>query len=387
MEINGQLDKTLLKELLSKLQGDSTYSSGRIIGSMCTRPHAIARKVYVKFLEKNLGDSGLFPAVAELETETIKMLGSLLSNPKASGHIVTGGTEANLLALWAAKKLAKKPKGEVIVPASAHFSFDKVADILSIKLVKVKLNDQFQVNVESVRKAVNPRTIAVVGVAGTTGLGVVDPIDELSEIALDKNLYLHVDGAFGGFVLPFLNEMGYLTPSFDFSLQGVSSVTVDPHKMGLAPIPAGGIIYRNESLKKMVSWDVSYLSGGETEQGTLVGTRSGASAIAVWTVMKHLGREGYAKVVKKCMHLTFKLAEEIPKIHGLEIVTRPTMNIVGIQTTDFDIKVVAEKLRLKKWAVALFPKHIRIVVMPHVKKHHIDELLQDLNTIVNELRV
>lgn len=387
MEINGQPDTTLLKELQSRLQGDFTYSSGRIIGSMCTRPHDIARKVYVKFLEKNLGDSGLFPAVAELETETVKMLGLLLSNPNASGHIVTGGTEANLLALWAAKKLAKKPKGEVIVPASAHFSFDKVADILSIKLVKVKLNDQFQINVESVRKAVNPRTIAVVGVAGTTGLGVVDPIDELSEIALNKNLFLHVDGAFGGFVLPFLKEMGYPTPNFDFSLRGVSSVTVDPHKMGLAAIPAGGIIYRNESLKKMVSWDVSYLSGGETEQGTFVGTRSGASAIAVWAVMKHLGREGYAKVVKKCMHLTFKLAEEIPKIHGLEIVTRPTMNIVGIRTTDFDIKVVAEKLRLRKWAVALFPKHIRIVIMPHVEKHHIDELLQDLNTIVNELRV
>jgi len=387
MEINGQPDKTLLKELQSRLQGDFTYSSGRIIGSMCTPPHGMARKVYVKFLEKNLGDSGLFPAVAELETETIKMLGSLLSNPNASGHVVTGGTEANLLALWAAKKLGKKPRGEVIVPASAHFSFDKVADILSIKLVKVKLNDQFQVNVESVRKAVNPRTIAIVGVAGTTGLGVVDPIDELSEIALNKNLYLHVDGAFGGFVLPFLKEMGYPTPNFDFSLQGVSSVTVDPHKMGLAAIPAGGIIYRNESLKKAVSWDVSYLSGGETEQGTFVGTRSGASAIAVWAVMKHLGREGYIRVVKECMHLTFKLAEEIPKIHGLEIVTKPTMNIIGVRTTDFDIKEVAEKLRLRKWAVALFPKHIRIVVMPHVKKQHIDELLQDLNAIVNELRV
>jgi tyrosine decarboxylase/aspartate 1-decarboxylase len=387
MQTNGQPDKTLLKELQLRLEGDFTYSSGRIVGSMCTAPHPIARKAYVKFLEKNLGDSGLFPAVAELETETIKMLGTLLSNPNASGHILTGGTEANLLALWTAKKLSKKDRGEVIVPVSAHFSFDKVADILSLKLIKVELNEHFQVNVEAVKKAVNPRTIAIVGVAGTTGLGMVDPIDELSEIALEKNLYLHVDGAFGGFVLPFLKEIGYHIPNFDFSVQGVSSITVDPHKMGLAAIPAGGIIYKTEDLKKTVSWDVAYLSGGETEQATLAGTRSGASAIAVWAVMKHLGRQGYMKVVRKCMNLTFKLAEEIPKIHGLDIVTKPTMNIIGIRTINRDVQKIAKKLRLRKWAIALFPQHIRIVVMPHVKKQHIDELLQDLSGIVNESRV
>ncbi len=350
------------------------------------RPHPLAKKTYARFLEKNLGDSGLFPATAEVEKETVKMLGTILSNPEASGHIVTGGTEANIVAMWAARRLARKSACEVIAPASAHCSFDKAADLLGLKIIKARLNDRFQVDVEAVKKAVSSKTIAIVGIAGTTGLGVVDPVSELSEIALENNLYLHVDAAFGGFVLPFLRDLGYSVPDFDFSVPGVCSITVDAHKMGMAPIPAGGLLFRNEKLRKTVSCDIPYLAGGETEHATIVGTRSGASAIAVWAVMNHLGREGYRKIIKKCMRLTLKLAEEIPKISGLNVTTWPTMNIVGLKSDSFSVRRLAEELRLRKWAVALFPKHIRIVVMPHVEESHVERFLQDLNTITNQLR-
>jgi len=386
MQTKGISEKTLLKKLESRLREDFTYDSGRIIGSMCTAPHPLAKKIYARFLEKNLGDSGLFPAVAELERETVKMLGTLLSNSEPSGNIVTGGTEANVLALWSARALSNKINPEVIVPASAHCSFDKAADMLGLKIVKVRLNDRCEVDVESIRKALNPNTIAIVGIAGTTELGVVDSIEELSEIALKKNLYLHVDAAFGGFVLPFLKDLGYNVPSYDFAVPGVCSVTVDPHKMGLAPIPAGGILFRNESYRKAVSYNISYLSGGEIDQATLVGTRSGASAVAVWAVMMHLGREGYRKIVKNCMRLTLKLAEEIPNIRGLSVAREPMMNVVGLKSDAVDVRKLAEQLRLRRWAVSLFPRHIRIVVMPHVHESHVDQFLQDLSNIVNKLR-
>ncbi|MCW3994336.1 MAG: tyrosine decarboxylase MfnA [Candidatus Bathyarchaeota archaeon] len=385
MENEGLPQTSVLKELESRLNRDFTYSSGRIIGSMCTCPHPLARKVYTRFLDRNLGDSGLSPALVKLEKKTVHMLGTLLSNPKASGHIVTGGTEANTLALWAAKKLSKKNHCEVIVPASAHYSFNKAADLLSLKIVRVGLNSRFQVDTKAVEKAVNSSTIAIVGVAGTTGLGVVDPISELSEIAVKKDLYLHVDAAFGGFVLPFLKELGFSVPDFDFSLPGVCSITIDPHKMGLAPIPAGGILFRNERLRKAVAWNVSYLAGGKSEQTTFVGTRSGASVIAVWALLKHLGTEGYKRIVRSCVRLTWKLAVEIQKINGLDVMTEPTMNIVGIKSEVFDIRRIARELRLRKWAVSLFPNHIRIVVMPHVRKLHIEEFLEDLKDIVNKL--
>lgn len=385
MQDEGLPQNSVLEELESRLRNDFTYSSGRVIGSMCSFPHPLARKAYALFLDRNLGDSGLFPAVVKLEEETVRMLGKLLANPKASGHIVTGGTEANILALWAARRLAEKKNCEVIVPASAHCSFDKAGDLLGVKIVKVGLNSRFQVDTEALQKKVNSNTAAIVGIAGTTGLGVVDSISDLSQIALENGLYLHVDAAFGGFVLPFLKEMGLTVPDFDFSLRGVCSITIDPHKMGLAPIPAGGILFRNRKLRDAVAWNVSYMAGGETEQATLAGTRSGASVVAVWSLLKHLGKEGYRKIVMQCMRLTLNLAEEIREIEGLDIATEPTMNIVGIQSKVFSIRHLARELRLRRWAVSFFPNHIRIVVMPHVQKQHIEEFLSDLKDITNRL--
>ena len=381
------LPKTLvLQQLKSRLKEDCTYDSGKILGSMCTEPHAFARQVYMKFLEKNLGDPGLFPASAELEKEAIQLLGSLLSNPNARGHFVSGGTEANIMALWAARNLSKEKRNEVIVPFSAHHSFDKAADLLGLKLIKMKLNERFQVDIVTVKEAISSRTLAIVGIAGTTDLGVVDPIPELSEIAVEHGLYFHVDAAFGGFVLPFFKELGYAYFDFDFKLSGVCSITVDPHKMGLAPIPAGGILFRNETIMKSVSVEVPYLAGGNTEQSTIVGTRSGASAVAVWALLTHFGREGYKAVVERCMNLTWKLAEGIEEMDRVRLVTKPVMNIVGIKSNDIDIHLLTQKLRERGWAVSLFPNHIRIAVMPHIKLLHVQSFLKDLRKIVREIK-
>ena len=118
MPEKGLPQNKILKMIEMKLQSDLIYSSGKILSSMCTNPHSFAKEIYRMYLEKNLGDPTLFPASAELEHEAIQMLGSLLSNPRVSGSIVSGGTEANIIALWTARNLAKKDGGELIVPVS-----------------------------------------------------------------------------------------------------------------------------------------------------------------------------------------------------------------------------------------------------------------------------
>lgn len=376
----------ILRELKTRLGRDFTYDSGRILGSMCTSPHALAKQAYTKFFEKNLGDPGLFPASAEIEREAVQMLGSLLSHPKAVGHIVSGGTEANILAMWMARNLHNNRCNEIVAPESVHLSFEKAADLLNLKLVKVKLDDNFRMDSVDASRKISDKTCALVGVAGTTGLGVVDPIAELSELALSHNVTLHVDAAFGGFVLPFLRELGYHLPDFDFRLPGVSSMTTDAHKMGLAPIPAGGILFREASMMKAVGKRVSYLAGGETEQTTLVGTRPGASCLAVWALLRYMGREGYRSMVRRCMQNTLQLAKGIEQIDGLRLVTRPTLNIVGIKSEGPSTELLAQTLRRRGWAVALFPSHIRIVVMPHVTAAHIDVFLEDLNDAMKKLK-
>lgn len=376
----------ILKQLKDRLQKDFTHDSGRILGSMCAYPHTFGTQVYARFLEKNLGDPGLFPATAEIEQEAIQMLGSLLSHPKAVGHVVSGGTEANIMAMWAARNLRNNNRREIVAPESVHLSFEKAADLLNLKLIKVKLDGDFRMDLDDAERKISNRTCAVVAVAGTTGLGVVDPIAELSEMALSHNVTLHVDAAFGGFVLPFLNELGFNAPDFDFKLPGVCSITADPHKMGMAPIPAGGILLRDQVMMKAVGRHVSYLAGGETEQTTVLGTRPGAASLAVWALLKHMGREGYRKVVERCMKLTLRLAKGIEEIEGLSLVTRPTLNVVGIKSEDVSIQVLAQELRRRGWAVALFPGYVRIVVMPHVKAFHGQAFLEDLNEAVRKLR-
>ncbi|WP_295614249.1 tyrosine decarboxylase MfnA, partial [uncultured Methanobrevibacter sp.] len=271
----------ILKELDLIKEKDLKYSSGRILGSMCTEAHPFGKEVYIKFLDSNLGDPGLFKGTKSIEDKTIKIIGKLLNLDNAYGNIVTGGTEANIMAIRAARNHARKYKnienGEIILPKSAHFSFKKAADMMNLKIVEAELDENYKINVESVKNKITPNTVAIVAIAGTTELGLIDPIEEISKIAHDNNIYFHVDAAFGGFSIPFLRNCGYDFPEFDFKLPGVSSITVDPHKMGLAPIPAGGIIFRKKEYLNVMAVDSPYLT--VKTQSTVVGTRIGASTV------------------------------------------------------------------------------------------------------------
>jgi len=222
--------------------------------------------------------------------------------------------------------------------------------------------------------------VAVVGVAGTTELGKIDPIPELSKICAEQEIYLHVDAAFGGFIIPFLKEIGYDLPDFDFSLDGVCSMTIDPHKMGLAPIPTGGILFRDEKYLDVMSIETPYLT--EKKQSTIVGTRTGASAAATWALLKYMGKEGYTALSRNCMEITKTLAQGLKELE-LELITEPELNIVAFKSEKMSVDELAQKLSDKGWAVSIssYPRAIRIIVMPHIKKEHITQFLIDLKQI------
>ena len=374
----------ILKELEEFHRLDYDYADGRILGSMCTEAHPFAKEVYCRFLDTNLGDPGLFRGTKQIENEVIKSIGELLSLDDAYGNIVTGGTEANLMAIRAARNHARKYKGivdgEIIIPDSAHFSFKKAADMLNLKIVEVKIDENYKIDVESLKKVISDKTVAIVAIAGTTELGLIDPIEEISEIALKNNIYFHVDAAFGGFSIPFLKKMGYDLPVFDFSLEGVCSITVDPHKMGLAPIPAGGIIFRKEEYLDVMAVDSPYLT--VKTQSTIVGTRLGASSAATYAIMKYFGNEGYCRLALSQMENTHFLSENLKKL-GYEIVCEPELNIVAFNHPEIKTNDLAQKLEDRGWkvSVAKCPVAIRVVVMNHIKTNHLEEFLKDLKDI------
>ncbi len=376
MQPKGSSQKKVLSELKKIHKQDKSYDDGKILGSMCTKPHLIAKKAYRLYLSSNLGDPGLFPGSIRLEKEVINELASLLHLKNSVGFLVSGGTEANMLALLAARNMVHASQPEVVLPQSAHFSFTKICNVMNLKPIYADLDSSFKVNLASVEKCLSKNTVAIVGTAGTAELGVVDPIEELAHIALEHNVWLHIDAAFGGLVLPFLKCERH---KFDFDLKAVKSMTVDPHKMGMAAIPAGGIIFRDNKSLDLIRTETPYLS--DNFQYTFAGTRSGASAASAWAVFKILGMDGFKKIVNNCMKITSLLRDEL-KDAGFDLIVEPTLNIIAFRSKQ-NTELLAEKLWEKGWFISYVPRYdcIRIVIMPHVKRRYALAFLKDLREI------
>lgn len=353
---------------------------------MCTKPDPVGMDAYKMFIETNLGDPGLFKGTALMEEEVISSLGELLHLSDASGHIVTGGTEANIMAMCVAKYLFESKKGsgvpEVILPRSAHFSFKKIISMLSLKPVYVPLNEEYKMDVSKIEDLITENTMAIVAVAGTTELGMVDDIEDISKIALSNDIYLHVDAALGGFIIPFLEDEKNNGLNFDFKCKGVSSMTIDPHKMGLAPVPAGGIIFRHKKHLDLLAVETPYLT--KDHQTTIVGTRTGAATAATWTLLNYYGKEGYKKIVKQTITLTGYTYDKLIAIPHINVVCKPQLNLISFTSDFVEVDRLQELLLEYGWhvSVAEYPHAIRLVLMPHVKKEHIDAFLKDLKEVL-----
>lgn len=373
MNQKGCPEKEVLALLEKAMQKDTSYY--KVLSAMCTKPHPIAVKAHMQFIASNMGDFGLFQGTKELEEKVIKMMGGMLGDGNACGYITTGGTESNIQALRTARNMGKKEHPNMIVPDSAHFSFDKIADLLGIEIRKAQLDAEFKVDEASVADQIDKNTIALVGIAGSTEFGQIDPIDRLAKLAISNNLFLHIDAAFGAFVIPFLDKKY----DFDFSVKGVTSITADPHKMGMSTIPAGGLLFREEECLLPLEIDTPYLT--IRKQHSLAGTRSGASVAGAYAVMKHLGRDGYKKIVKRCMKMTDRLVEGTRKL-GVEPLIEPVMNIVALDVPGLD--EVRKKLRAKGWITSITrnPKAMRLILMPHLGEEIIELFISDLGDCI-----
>ena len=373
----GKEYNSVIRELKRFRKMDTHFDSGKILGSMCTRPHPVAIKAFEMFIETNLGDPALFPGVREIEERLIEAMKNLVSAPSnATGLVVSGGTEGNINAIRIAKILSKKRK--IILPEGAHFSFHKVASLMNVDLKFVKLDENYCTDVNELETVIDGDTASVVAIAGSTELGTIDDIPSISKICREKNVFLHVDAAFGGFIIPFLKDLGYSLPDFDFKLEGVCTVQIDSHKMGCSVIPMGMLLVRDKKWVNSISVESPYVS--TSRQATILGTRPGASVAAAYAVIKHLGKKGYKEIVKKCMQLTKYTAKKLEEI-GLELPIKPTLNVVGVKLKN--PKKVYEELAKLGWRVAKLERIscIRLVIMPHVTKNAIDKFIPDLEKI------
>lgn len=430
MNQKGIPEEELLAELSSFSNADTNFK--KVFSSMCTIPHPIAVAAQQKFSLSNIGDPGLFRGTRKMEAEIIRMAASFLNHPDprtAFGHLTSGGTESNIeavlhmknrfLALNSGIFSEKSQKSQerktsanhsagdfphlnLIVPKTAHFSFEKIANLLDIRLKKADINSHFQVIPESAESLIDESTIGLIGIAGNTEFGACDPISALSDLALKYRLPLHVDAAFGGFIYPFLEQSRPAGGTkFSFDLPGVTSVSLDPHKTGFSVIPSGILIFRDESVVsaslEKIRVKTPYLTS--KYQSTLSGTRAGSSVAATYAVIKHLGAEGYRQNVKYCMELADHFQSELRKI-GLKPAVVPQINILALRVTpessfknEDDEKKAFQKvetlrlLLLEKfgWNVSATQNipALRFVLMPHNTKQDITDMIADLKKLLD----
>ncbi|UCG01147.1 MAG: tyrosine decarboxylase MfnA [Candidatus Heimdallarchaeota archaeon] len=384
MQINESFN---VKENLSK---DFSYSGGKILSSMNCEADPFALEVFRSNVEKNLGDPALFPGTIAVETRVINILGSLFDLPSSgTGVILSGGSEANLTALWAIRNnnasSHNQQKPEIIAPESVHISIDKAADLLQLKLIKIPTTPQYQADLEAISDAISKKTIALIGVAGTTAFGTIDPLKELDDICQTYELDLHIDAAFGGLIFPFLPKIhSNFNLSFD-DLQSLVSITVDIHKMGRVPIPGGGLLWRDATYPIAIQFTLPYLAG-KPKQITITGTRTGASAIAFASLWEKNGFQGFQETVMSCLENTRYLSVELEK-RGLLIPIKPVINILGVTTpSDFPFNVLElhKILWQHGWTTTIVNGRLRFVVMPSTTKNQLRNLIFLIDQLISD---
>ncbi|MED6185988.1 Dihydrosphingosine phosphate lyase [Stylosanthes scabra] len=339
----------------------------------------------------------VFKSVARFEAEVVAMTAALLGSKEKSsggqvcGNMTSGGTESILLAVKSSRDYMKSKKGitrpEMIIPVSAHSAYDKAAQYFNIKLWRVPVDKDFKADVKAIRRHINKNTILIVGSAPGFPHGIIDPIEELGHLASSFGICLHVDLCLGGFVLPFARELGYPIPPFDFSVKGVSSISVDVHKYGLAPKGTSIVLYRNHEIRKHQFVAVTEWTGGLYVSPTIAGSRPGGLIAGAWAAMISLGKEGYLKNTKTIMEATKRLQKGIEEIPELYIVGRPDMTIVAFGSNVLDIFEVNDMMSSKGWHLNALqrPNSIHIcVTLQH--EPIVEDFLADLKESVNTVK-
>ena len=219
--------------------------------------------------------------------------------------------------------------------------------------------------------------------------GVIDPIARLGEIALSRGIPFHVDSCLGGFLLPFVERLGYEVPLFDFRIPGVTSISADVHKYGFSAKGASTVLYRNIDYMKHQFYIYADWPGGVFASPALLGTRPGGSIAAAWAAMNAIGMDGYLDIARTIMDTVSKFKAGIEAVDGLKILGKPAMSVFAYTSEDRDVNIfaVGDRLEEKGWLVDRLqkPDALHCMITP---RHAaiVDQYLADLQDGVETVR-
>jgi len=389
-------------EILAKLreiakQEDAFWESGKCSGTIYSGDHShynFLNEVFGLFSHANALQRDMCPSATMFESEIIAMTldlfnSSSIKDTVPGGLITSGGTSSIFHALYAYREyfsqVGKKSPFNIICPETAHPAFYKSAHILGLEVKKAPVDiKSAQVDTNWVEENIDQGTILVVGSACNYGYGVVDPIGDLSEIALAKNVSLHVDACLGGFILPFGQELGYQIENFDYRVPGVTSISSDTHKYGYSLKGTSVVTFRDKSVRNAQYFYDTDWSGGKYCSPSLEGSRSVGLLAATWAAMVKYGRNGYLEIARKIFSTAEQMIAVVKSYPELYIIGSPTF-LFSFSSDDFDIYHVNDFMRQRGWRFngQQYPNALHMAVTgPQTKPGIVEEFAKDLDDAI-----
>ena len=388
-------EKDLFEYMENSMHSDIDWRSGKTFGAVYYPGEKYSKAIsnaYIKYMHENAFDPQLFSSILTMENELVQQTASLFSsNQKLFGNLTSGGTESIFLSVLSARNWSNKQKTtknpEVILSSSAHPAFLKAMNFLKIKPVIVPTNKDFNLNLNGFKEAINQNTILLVASAPAYPTGMIDPISELSNLALENKLLLHVDACIGGFLLSYLKKCNYNIPLFDFNLDGVSSLSVDLHKYAYAPKGSSVLLYRNDELRKQQFSVYPNWEGGIYGSTSFLGTKPGGIVAASWFALNHIGENGYIELTQKTMSATKVIYDFIQNSEHLSLIGNPIMSLIAFHSEKYDIYHIADELSNLGWYIGRLqnPRGIHLVVSQIHADGAAENFIADLQSVLKSL--
>jgi glutamate/tyrosine decarboxylase-like PLP-dependent enzyme len=395
----GRPREEVLRELHEMAeQEDRGWQTGKCSGTMYCGDmshYAFLNEAFGLYSHVNALQRDMCPSATRFESEitamALDMMHAEAARPDADpcGAMTAGGTDSIVSALLAYREQAREERGitqpQIIMPVTGHVAFEKGAHLFGIEVIFAPIDEETTlVDLEFVRDHITPRTVALVGSAGNYPYGTIDPIEELSRLAVEQRIGLHVDGCLGGFILPWGQELGYDIPVFDFRLPGVTSISADTHKYGYGLKGTSVLLFRDKSLRRYQYFLSPEWPGGKYFSPGLAGSRSGGLLAASWASMVSLGREGYRSYAKEIFETAFSMQDAVRSHPEFRIMGKPTF-CFAFTSDVFNIYHVNDFMKERGWRFngLQYPDAIHMcVTRPQTRPGLVEAFANDLEEAV-----
>jgi sphinganine-1-phosphate aldolase len=385
------------EEILQKLgdfrKNDIPWRNGRLFSYVYfldKETEEIGKLAYMEYLTENGIDATAFSSLQKMENEVVHFCRDILrGNDEVVGTLTTGGTESILLAVKTARDRAKalnpnQTEFEMILPETVHAAFYKAAHYFGVKAITVKVDDvTYQAKAHLIEPFINKNTVLIAASAMSYAYGVVDDIEGIGTLALEKNIPFHVDGCIGAFILATARLGGFAIENFDFSLPGVTSISMDLHKYAYCPKGASILLFKNDDFRRHQLFVCNDWTGYTFANTGILSSKTGGPIAAAWAVTNYLGKKRYADIALQTFEVAQIIRKKLSEHPEIEILTDPKYSLISFTTPNINIYALSDELKARNWYAGLQFKHRHIPANIHltVAAHHFNNYNEFINDV------